>query len=115
MSLTIQELCPKCGANMYTYTNQGNSTTGEYVIKTVCSHCGYEKPDLGYMTYSNPAYGFAIGSANFNPYKNITIEADTLKLHQKGVDITIDISNEILRNIENIEINGFKFVKEVCI
>ena len=48
----------------------------------------------------------------YNPYNNIVIDAETIELYQKGLGITIDIPNDILGKIENIEINGFKFVKE---
>ena len=34
------------------------------------------------------------------------------KLYQKGLGITIDIPNDLFDKIENIEINGYKFVKE---
>ena len=44
--------------------------------------------------------------------KTITIYAETIKLHQKDLDITIDIPNDLFDQIENIEINGYKFVKE---
>ena len=45
-------------------------------------------------------------------HKTITIYAETIKLHQKDLDITIDIPNDFFDKIENIEINGFKFIKE---
>ena len=53
------------------------------------------------------AYGF-----DWNPLKYVSIDADEIKLRQKSIGITIDISNDIISKIENIEINGFKFVKE---
>lgn len=56
--------------------------------------------------------GYAIGKIDSNLYKTITIYAETIKLHQKDLDITIDIPNDFFDKIENIEINGFKFVKE---
>lgn len=57
-------------------------------------------------------YDIAVGNIDCSPYKNIIINAEIIELHQKGLDITIDISNDILSKIENIEINGFTFVKE---
>ena len=57
--------------------------------------------------------GLAIAhGVGWNPYKHITIDADEIKLCQKDIGITIDISNEIISKIESIEINGFKFMKE---
>ena len=53
--------------------------------------------------------GLAVGSLNYN---NIVIETDKLKLYHNGLDITVDITDDILSKIENIIINGHKFVKE---
>ena len=64
------------------------------------------------MFYYSNDNSLAIGKIDYNPYKSIVIDVETIKLYQKGLGITIDISNDILGKIENIEINGFKFVKE---
>lgn len=56
--------------------------------------------------------GYAIGKIDSNFGKTITIYAEMIRLHQKDLDITIDIPNDFFDKIENIEINGFKFVKE---
>ena len=64
------------------------------------------------MFYYSNDNSLAIGKIDYNPYKSIVIGAETIELYQKGLGITIDISNDILGKIENIEINGFKFVKE---
>ena len=56
--------------------------------------------------------GVAIETTDLNAYKSIIIDAETIKLRQKDLDITINISNDFLDKIENIEINGFKFIKE---
>lgn len=53
----------------------------------------------------------AVGKFDCNHWANIIINTDCLSLHQKGIGTVIDISDEILGNIETIEINGFKFVK----
>lgn len=63
---------------------------------------------LNYINKSD----IVIGNIDCNPYKNIIIDAETIKLHQKDLDIVIDISKDILDKIENIEVNGFKFIKE---
>lgn len=68
-------------------------------------YCEDIKAELRYNQY-------AIGNINCNPYKNIIIDAETIKLHQKDLDIVIDISKDILDKIENIEVNGFRFIKE---
>ena len=64
------------------------------------------------MFYYSNDNSLAIGKIDYNPYKSIVIDAETIELYQKRLGITIDISNDILGKIENIEINGFKFVKE---
>ena len=64
------------------------------------------------MFYYSNDNSLTTGKIDYNPYKNIVIDAETIELYQKGLGITIDIPNDILGKIENIEINGFKFVKE---
>ena len=64
------------------------------------------------MFYYSNDNSLTISKIDYNPYKNIVIDAETIELYQKGLGITIDIPNDILGKIENIEINGFKFVKE---
>lgn len=56
----------------------------------------------------------AVGKIDYNLYKNLYINAETIRLCQKDLGITIDISNDILNKIENIEINGYKFISERC-
>ena len=70
------------------------------------------KAEPRYNQYYINKSDIAIGNINCNPYKNIIIDAETIKLHQKDLDIVIDISKDILDKIENIEVNGFKFIKE---
>ena len=53
--------------------------------------------------------GIAVGSLDYN---SIIIETDQLKLCQNGLDITVDITNDVLSKTENIVINGYKFIKE---
>lgn len=64
------------------------------------------------MFYYSNDNSLAIGKIDYNPYKSIVIDVEIIELYQKGLGITIDIPNDILGKIENIEINGFKFVKE---
>ena len=64
------------------------------------------------MFYYSNDNSLTISKIDYNPYKSIVIDAETIELYQKGLGITIDIPNDILGKIENIEINGFKFVKE---
>ena len=64
------------------------------------------------MFYYSNDNSLTTGKIDYNPSKSIVIDAQTIELYRKGLGITIDISNDILGKIENIEINGFKFVKE---
>lgn len=64
------------------------------------------------MFYYSNDNSLTTGKVDYNPYKSIVIDAETIELYRKGLGIAIDISNDILGKIENIEINGFKFVKE---
>lgn len=81
-------------------------------MKTICSSCGYEKPDINYKTYTNSGTGIAYGNLNWNPYEHIIIQTKDLKLLQTDLGLTIDIPFSVLCKIETIEINGVKFKKE---
>ena len=56
--------------------------------------------------------GCAIGKFDSNLSKTITIYAEMIKFHQKDLGVTIDVPNDFLDKIENIEINGYKFIKD---
>lgn len=56
--------------------------------------------------------GNGIGKIDYNPYTNIIIKTENLKLLQTDLGLTIDIPFNVLCKIETIEINGIKFVKE---
>lgn len=106
MSLTMTELCPKCNAPMQTHIDPQ-----ECVTKTFCHRCGYEAKVLNYITYTDSSPRMAVGKFP-NPYRNVIIEAETLQIHHNNLGLTIDIPINSLRNIETIEINGFKYKKE---
>lgn len=65
-----------------------------------------------YLYHNGPT---SFGCVGINTRQSVIINADTLKLQQNSIGITIDVSNETLNNIETIEINGFKFTKEPCV
>ena len=55
--------------------------------------------------------GFAIGQAEPTS-KSLVINCEKIVLEQKSLGITVDISENI-DNIDTVEINGAKFVREV--
>jgi hypothetical protein len=54
---------------------------------------------------------FAVGQLEPSP-KSLVINCDKITLEQKSLGITVDIS-ESIDNIDTVEINGVKFVREV--
>ena len=56
--------------------------------------------------------GTGIGKIDYNPYTNVIIKTENLKLLQTDLGLTIDVPFDVLCKIETIEINGIKFVKE---
>ena len=57
------------------------------------------------MFYYSNDNSLAIGKIDYNPYKNIVIDAETIELYQIGLGITIDIVNDILGKSEIVELN----------
>ena len=55
--------------------------------------------------------GLAVGRAEPTP-KSLVINCEKIVLEQKSLGITVDISENI-DNIDTVEINGTKFVREV--
>ena len=43
---------------------------------------------------------------------SLSINTKNLKIVQQDVGLTIDISDDVLSQVNSIEINGFKFIKE---
>ena len=56
--------------------------------------------------------GTGIGKVDYNPYTNVIIKTENLKLLQTDLGLTIDVPFDALCKIETIEINGIKFVRE---
>lgn len=48
----------------------------------------------------------------WNPRPSIVINTETITFSEKEIDIIVNVSNDVLSQIESIEINGFKFIKE---
>jgi hypothetical protein len=79
----LREHCPKCNKNMF-----------------------QEEPKL----FTKEA-AFAVGQLEPSS-KSLVINCDKITLEQRSLGITVDIS-ESIDNIDTVEINGVKFVREV--
>ena len=71
------------------------------------------EPDFAKLVYDDKHNEFALGQIEGfdNPYSNIVIRADSISMSQKGIDLTMDISNDVISKVDVLEINGYKFVK----
>ena len=94
-----------------------NTTNSSNNVKYSIELSGYNLPsDIKY--YKDSSYSTLISNnlysdtINKNTSKTITIYAEMIKLHQKDLGVTIDVPNNFLDKIENIEINGYKFIKD---
>ena len=85
----LEDFCPRCNEAMFK-----NEATYR------------EEPRL----FTNDT-GFAIGRAEPTP-KSLVINCEKIVLEQRSLGITVDISENI-DNIDTVEINGAKFVREV--
>ena len=85
----LEDFCPSCGEAMFK-----NEAT--YI----------EEPRL----FTKEA-GFAVGRAEPSS-KSLVISCEKITLEQRSLGMTVDIS-ESIDNIDTVEINGTKFVREV--
>jgi hypothetical protein len=60
-----------------------------------------------YASYDN---GVALGK--LDGASDIIIDAETISIREKDICIIINVSDGVLSQVESIEINGFKFIKE---
>ena len=104
----IDKLCPVCGGRVR-----------HYFDFDVCERCHYTLPDSNatqavlYDIKSDGtslAYG-SISQSDLIP-NMLKIDCEKIRLFQKGLDIEFDIDPKKLENIDVIEINGYRFIKE---
>lgn len=114
MSCYVNKNCPVCDGYVRLITNNIE----------VCENCGYTLPqptsvtinDYGpYATETlrwNSSYqeGVGIDSAKLNTI--IIGGCDEIRLTTNGVEFNVDIGKDKLKDIEEIIINGYKFVKD---
>lgn len=113
-------VCRICGHSFSNYNNN----------ETVCPKCRYEenwdrlsKIDDGNITYNPPITDASYvipfdkiaksvttsGSALQQPFE-FTIKAQKIVLENGGIQLVVD--NDTIKNINTIEVNGIKFVRE---
>ena len=63
------------------------------------------------MTQSNSFYDENYFSVGSTPCRSLCIKCEQIMLHQSSLNIAIEINDEILNNIRELKINGFKFIK----
>ena len=54
----------------------------------------------------------AVSNNKLNPSESIIINTNDLRIQHNDVSININISDDVLNQVDNIIINGFKFVKK---
>ena len=71
------------------------------------------EPDFAKLVYDDKHNEFVLGKIEGidNPYNSIVIKTNSISVPQKGIDLTIDISEDVLSKISILEINSYKFVK----
>ena len=86
-----------------------------------CGKCGYVFPGESEGTATVTANGWnkdvfptatAIGKYCSDPDTLIIQRCSKLKVEHNGIEIEFPFDNSILKSINTIEINGFKYVKE---
>lgn len=108
----IDLICPICGGGKVRCYSDYN----------LCEDCRYIVPDF-YDTQEVVLYnidnfvtntGVACRSVNSEDLmsKTLLIDCELIKFHHKELDIEFEFDTKKLKNIDTIEINGHRFVKE---
>lgn len=120
MSFAVTENCPICGGQMCTYHNadQKSPFSSKLTSKTMCSSCGYEKPEIPSYTYVNSGYGYVVGKCKIAEDllapKTIQIcGCEKIILKDKSLDFVFELSRGQIEDFDEIIINGIKFKKEI--
>jgi hypothetical protein len=105
----IYVVCPVCGGKIR-----------QYQYFNVCENCYYTSPN-SYATnaviYTINDSGSGVAREHHNPEDLISTsltftDCELIKLHHKELDIEFEFDTKKLENIDTIEINGHRFVKE---
>jgi hypothetical protein len=105
----IDLVCPVCGGKVR-----------HYFDFNVCEDCHYTLPDSNAtqeLLYYVKDCGSGIAHGRINPEdliaNTLTItNCELIKLHHKELDIEFEFDVEKIENINTIEINGHRFVRE---
>ena len=93
--------CPKCG---YGHMDYIGDSPQQIEIPTTIMAKGWNEAIFPTAT--------AIGKQNADPDTLIIERCSKLQVEHNGIEIEFPLDNNILKSIDTIEINGFKYVKE---
>ena len=105
--------CPACGFCMPVAVSFDIETLKTKVsqLPVYCPKCDADMFREVPKLYTTEKPRFAVGKAEPTP-KSLVINCEKIVLEQKSLGIIVDISENI-DNIDTVEINGAKFVREV--
>lgn len=108
-----EKMCPICGQWMM------RNTVGFH--KWTCPRCGYHyevitgDPPQDMELFQVHSDGVSSAYCKLEIYQHpftLQIDADLIKLRHKEMDIEFELHPDKLANIDVIEINGYRYVKE---
>lgn len=101
----IDLVCPVCGGKVR-----------HYFDFNVCEDCHYTLPDSNatnaVLYHMNKSTGVAVGSITPVDSRTLYIDCDLIKLHHKELDFEFQLDKKKLENIDVIDVNGYRFVKQ---
>lgn len=105
----INLLCPVCGGGKVRH----------YFDRNICEDCRYTLPDsntTNAVIFNIDSSGTGVAYGRLNPEdlasKTLTIDRELITLLHKELAIGFELKPEKLENIDIIEINGHRFVRD---
>lgn len=97
--------CPHCQGKIRRYF--------DFDVCDVCNYVFPTRVDSSLFRIKSDGISTAYGKLEefMKPF-TLKIDCEEIRLFQKGLDIEFDIDPKKLENINVIEINGYKFIKE---
>jgi hypothetical protein len=104
----IDLVCPICGGKVR-----------HHLYLNICENCNFALPNSNAaqaVLYDINSSGTGIAYGGINPEdlvsKTLSIDCELITLHHKELDIEFELKPEKLENIDIIEINGHRFVRD---